>query len=254
MKSLCTSFLSIAVLACLASGQKNEKPKVSVIWGPDPTCHEKNATEVKALKPECSSVELDTVTFYIVKYAGVYYAMSHRPSRDYLVTSVQISNKTESAIHVNPLRSKMASFARESDFSAGAKGDVVSAESQDDLRQVSYRESSVIGERDGGIRSGLRVEERYEDTIDRNGRIVSRVTRIEPAAPPSSNPTPSMITNEVRVPRAVFNNVMKSKTMAAGEKIAGHVVFKAPDKEGRYIVFYLNAGSIEFVFPAAPKR
>ena len=252
MKSLCTSFLSIAVLACLAAGQKNEKSKVSVIWGPDPTCHEKNSTQVKALK--CTTVELDTVTFYIVKYSGVYYAMSHRPSRDYLVTSVQISNRSDSAIHVTPLRSKMASFTSESEFSGGVKGDVVSAESQDDLRQASYRESTVIGEQDGGIRSGLRVEERYENTVNRAGRVVSRVTRIEPAAPPSSNPTPSAITNEVRVPRVIYNNVMKSKTMAAGEKMAGHVVFKAPDKESRYIVFYLNAGSIEFVFPAAPRR
>jgi hypothetical protein len=255
MKKLTVSIFLFLVLSCLVLGQRNDKPKASVIWSRDANCHQNNTPEVKALRPQCSSVQVDTMTFYIVNYAGVWFAMTHRPSRDYLVASVQISNKSDAAIQVNPLRSKISRFQSVDEFIANSKGNSAPALSQDALRQASYRESTVIPENDGGIRAGLRVEERYEDTVNRSGRVVSRVTRLEPAAPPSSKPTPSIITNSLLIPSAVFDNIMKSKTIAAGEKVAGHVVFRNPDEEKvGYTVFYLNAGEIEFVFPAQPKQ
>lgn len=252
MKKLIACVSATLLLACFAFGQKNEKPKVSVIWSPEPGCHQNNTAEVKDRRPVCSTAQVDTMTFYIINFDGVSYAMTHRPVRDYLVTSVQISNKSETPIHVTPLRSRISRFKSAGDFTNGSKGDQSSALSQDNLRQASYRESTVIGEADGGIRSGLRVEETYEETVSR-GRVVSRTTRTEPAAPPSSNPTPSMITNSVLLPREVFDYVMKSQTIGAGQKAAGHVVFKGVEKDEGYVVFYLNAGPIEFVFPTKAK-
>jgi hypothetical protein len=252
MKNLVCCIVSALLLSCAVHGQKNPQPQVSVIWSADANCHAGNTPEVKAMRPECSLVELDTVTFAIVNYGGVSYAMSHRPVRNYLVASVQISNRSDTPIQASPLRSKIVRFKDVAAFAANTKGESSNAQSQDDLRRASYREATVTAESDGGIRSGLRVQERYEDTRNRSQRVVSRATVNEPAAPPSSDPTPSAITNQVLIPRAVFDNVMKSKSIASGEKAAGHIVFKAPEKDG-YIVFYLNAGPIEFVFPVDVK-
>src|SRR5215218_11024050 len=166
MKKPVISVFIILALACLVSAQRNDKPKLSVIWSPDADCHPNNSPEVKVLRPKCSTVQLDEVTFYIVNFAGVSYAMSHRPARDFIVASVQISNRSFEAIQVNPLRSRVIRFKSEKQFTANSKGDTAPALSQDQLRQATVREETVVAEHDGGSRSGLQVQERYEDTLN----------------------------------------------------------------------------------------
>ena len=248
MKKPAAALCIVLSLVCCLLGQKADKPKLSVIWSPDADCHPNNTSEVKALGPRCSTAEADGSTFYIVNFGGVSYAMAQRTARDFLVASVQISNKSEEPIQVNPLRSKVIRFKTVDEFLAKAKGDSFSARSQDDLRQASYSESSYIGEGEGGIRPGLRVEERYEDVVDKNGKVVSRTTRLEPTAPATSKPAPSRIRAEVAVPLEIFDNVLKSRILNSGEKAAGHVVFKDSEKRD-YVVFFMNAGPLEFVFP-----
>lgn len=247
MKKVTAALCVVLFLTCFGLAQKTDKSKISVVWSADPNCHVTNTAEVKAIGPQCSVAQVEGVTFYIVTYAGVSYAMSHGTARDFLVASVQISNKSKAAIEVNPLRSKVTRFKNMDEFMAKAKGESFSARSQDDLRQASYTESTY-GESEGGIRPGLQVQQRYEDVVNRSGRVVSRTTRIEPAAPPTSKPTPTRVRSEVAVPFAIFDNVMKSRTIGSGEKAAGHIVFKDSEKKD-YVVFFMNAGPIEFVFP-----
>ena len=247
------TFLLLLMFSCLCLGQKNDKQKVSVIWGSEPGCHPNNTQEIKALEPECAIVVVDNLTFRIVTVGGVSYAMSNRPVRDFLVASVQIANKSESPIQLSPNRSRLAIFKTAEDYAADAKPALHYAQSQDDLRQAAYRESTVTGEKDGEIRSGLRVRERNEDVTSR-GQIVSRTTILEPAAPQTENPAASIVTNSLLVPRAVFDYILKSKSLPAGEKAAGHLVFKNLDEVKGYRVLYLNAGSIEFVFPEVSKQ
>src|SRR5215204_1929001 len=250
MKKPVTCVFTILAFACLVYGQKNEKPKISVIWSPDADCHVNNSPEVKIRNPQCSTVQLDELTFYIVHFGGVSYAMTHRPARDFIVASVQISNRSFEAIQVNPLRSRVARFRSKEQFTANSKGDITPALSQDQLRQATVHESTVIAESEGGIRAGLQVQERYEDTLNRSRtRVISRTTINEPAPPPSSNPTPTAITNNILIPRAIFDKVMKSRIVPIGEKAAGHIVFKDSENKDDYVVFYMNAGAIEFVFP-----
>ena len=253
MKKPLACVAACLLLASVLFGQKNEKPKVSVIWSADPTCHQNNSAEVKALRPLCSTVQVDTMTFYIIDYGGVSYAMAHRPVRDYLVTSVQISNKTNSPVGVNPKRSRLGRFKSAEDYAASAKAEYSTAQSQDDLRQASYREAET-GEREGGIRSGLKVRDKYEVDYNR-GRIIRRpgASIDEPEAPPTEHPTPSKITSELLIPKVVFDYILKSKTLAPGEKAAGHLVFKHLAEDNSYMVLYMNAGQVEFVFPTVPK-
>jgi hypothetical protein len=235
----------------IVAAQKGEQSKTSVIWSPDPTCHRNNSAEVKALKPVCSSVQVESMTFKIIDFGGVSYAMTHRPVRDYLVASVQISNKATSPIELIAKRSRLGRFKSVEDYAANAKINYATAQSQDELRKVEYRDSEVLGERDGEIRSGLRLMERYEQSKER-GKVIQRTNRSEPAPPQTERQAESLIARDILVPREIFDYVLKSKTLAAGEKAAGHLVFKNSGQEKAYLVLYLNAGQFEFVFPSLP--
>jgi hypothetical protein len=253
MKTVATFLLTLA-FAGLCLGQKNDKPKVSIIWSSDPGCHHSNPDEVKAAKPKCSSVQIDTeTTFYIIEFEGVTYAMSHRPVRDYLVASVQVSNKGQSPIDINPKRARLARFGSQADYAGNSRPVFASAQSQDDLRKATYQEGE-IGERDGGIRSGLRKRDRHEVDYNR-GRVITRpgASIDEPEAPPTEAPMPSRISSDLLVPKVVFDNILKSKTLSVGEKAAGHLVFKHPPEDKSYLVLYLNVAQMDFIFPSVPK-
>jgi hypothetical protein len=243
-------FLTVATTAA----QKSEAPKLSVAWSPDANCHPANSPEVKELNPKCSSVTIENTTFYIIELAGVSYAMANRPVRDFLVASVQISNKSASAVEVNPKRSRLGRFMTADEFAANAKTEYEVPQSQDALRRATYRESEVIGEKDGHIRSGLRVRDRFEPDMNR-GRIIRRpgAQIEEPAAPQTEAPAPSTVTSNVLVPRSIFDNILKSKTLAAGEKTAGHLVFRNLEEDKRYLVWRLNVGRTDFVFTTMSK-
>jgi hypothetical protein len=253
MMKLFATFFLLLVFSPLLLGQTIDKTKTAVIWSPDPNCHQSNSEAVKALKPVCSSVQVEDMTFQIINLGGVSYAMTNRPVRDYLVASVQISNKTNAPMEVIAKRSRLGRYKSAEEYTTNAKGEFGSAQSQDELRQASYREGE-IGEREGGIRSGLRVRDKFEVDYNR-GRILRRPgsTIDEPEAPPTENPMPSKITSELLIPKVVFDNILKSKTLASGEKTAGHLVFKNSAGEKAYVVLYLNAGQFEFVFPTMPK-
>lgn len=251
MLKLSATFLVLLVLSDLGLGQRTDQGKTSIIWSPDPTCHQNNSAEVRALKPVCSSAQVENMTFRIIEFSGVSYAVTHRPVRDYLVASVQISNKATLPIEVVVKRSRLGRFKSVEDYTANAKSNYATAQSQDDLRRVEYRESELIGERDGEIRSGLKLMERYEANKER-GKVIQRTNRAEPAAPQTEREAQSTITSDILVPKAIFDYVLKSRTLAAGEKAAGHLVFKNSDEEKAYLVLYLNAGQFEFVFPYLP--
>lgn len=251
MLKLSATFLVLLVLSDLGLGQRTDQGKTSIIWSPDPTCHQNNSAEVRALKPVCSSAQVENMTFRIIEFSGVSYAVTHRPVRDYLVASVQISNKATLPIEVVVKRSRLGRFKSVEDYAANAKSNYATAQSQDDLRRVEYRESELIGERDGEIRSGLKLMERYEANKER-GKVIQRTNRAEPAAPQTEREAQSTITSDILVPKAIFDYVLKSRTLAAGEKAAGHLVFKNSDEEKAYLVLYLNAGQFEFVFPYLP--
>jgi hypothetical protein len=252
MLKLSATFLVLLVLSCLGLAQRSDQGRISIIWSPDPACHQNNSAEVKALKPVCSSAQVENMTFRIIEFSGVSYAVTHRPVRDYLVASVQISNKATSPIEVVVKRSRLGRFKSVDDYAANAKINYATAQSQDDLRKVEYRESELLGERDGEIRSGLKLMERYEANKER-GKVIQRTNRAEPAAPQTEREAQSTITSDLLVPREIFDFVLKSRTIAAGEKAAGHLVFKNSDEEKAYLVLYLNAGQFEFVFPSLPK-
>lgn len=251
MLKFSATFLFLLVFSCLGLAQRPDQGKTSVIWSPDPTCHQNNSAEVKALKPVCSSAQVEGMTFQIIDFGGVSYAMTNRPVRDYLVASVQITNKATSPIDVSTKRSRLGRFKSVEDHAANARGNFATAQSQDDLRKVEYRESVLLGEKDGEIRSGLRLMDRYEENKER-GKVIQRTNRAEPAAPQTEREADSSITRDILVPRAIFDFVLKSRTLAAGEKAAGHLVFKNSDEEKAYLVLYLNAGQFEFVFPSLP--
>jgi hypothetical protein len=198
-------------------------------------------------------VQIENVTYNIISYGGVLYAMSRRPVRDYMVASVQITNKSDAPIQLNLNRSRLGLYKSQEDYAANAKAEFSPYQSQDDLRRASYRESSVVGERDGEIRSGLRVQERHEDVRGKDQRIISRTTIYDPAAPQSEDPAPSVITSSLMIPRSVFDNILKAKTAAPKEKIAGHLVFRNFDDVKGYRVLYMNVGTVAFVFPDPPK-
>jgi hypothetical protein len=242
----------LLLLAFPAVAQKADKSKTSVIWSADPTCHQSNSEEVKALKPQCSAVKVDNLTFYIINYGGISYAMSHRPVRDYLVASVQISNKTDVPMQMNPNRSRLGLYKSIDDYNSNAKPELFAAQSQDALRQADYRESTVIGERDGDIRSGLQLRDKFERNVER-GKVIQRTNRDEAAPPPTEDATPASVTSSLLIPRSVFDYILKTKSIPPGEKTAGHLVFKNRDEQTGYRVFFLNAGSVEFVFPVAAK-
>jgi hypothetical protein len=251
MLKLSATFLVLLVLSCVGLAQSPDQGKTSIIWSPDPTCHQNNSAQVKALKPVCSSVQVENMAFRIIEFGGVLYAMTHRPVRDYLVASVQITNNAASPIEVIAKRSRLGRFKSVEDYAANARINYANAQSQDDLRKVEYRESEVLGERDGEIRSGLKLMERYEQNKER-GKVIQRTNRSEPAAPQTEREAETSITREILVPRAIFDYVLKSKTLATGEKAAGHLVFKNSDEEKAYLVLYLSAGQFEFVFPPVP--
>ena len=247
-KGIASCFVILLTVG-IAAAQKLETEKVSVIWSPDSNCHPANSAEVKEMKPQCSSVTIENTTFYIIEFGGVSYAMANRPVRDYFVASVQISNKSASAVEVNPKRSRLGRFKAAEEFASNVRTEYEAPQSQDALRRATYRESEVIGERDGQIRSGLRVRDSYEPDMNR-GRIIRRpgAQIQEPAAPQTEAPTPSTISSNILIPRVIFENVLKSKTLAAGEKTAGHLVFRNLEEEKGYLVWYLNVGRIDFVF------
>jgi hypothetical protein len=249
MLKLSATFLVLLVLSGLGLGQRTDQSKTSIIWSPDPNCHQNNSAEVKALRPVCSSAQVENMTFRIIEFSGVSYAVTHRPVRDYLVASVQISNKATSPIEVVVKRSRLGRFKSVEDYAANAKIDYATAQSQDQLRKVEYRDSELLGERDGEIRSGLKLMERYEQNKER-GKVIQRTNRAEPAPPQTERQAESLIARDILVPREIFDYVLKSKTLAAGEKAAGHLVFKNSDQETAYLVLYLNAGHFEFVFPS----
>jgi hypothetical protein len=180
--------------------------------------------------------------------------MTSRPVRDYLVASVQISNKTTASVEVIAKRSKLGRFKSVEEYAAAAKGQFGSAQSQDELRQATYQEEQLgVGE-EGGIRAGLRKRDPYEVDYSR-GSIRRRpgANVDEPEAPPTEKPPPSKIVSELRIPQVIFDNILKSKTLASGEKAAGHLVFKNPPEDKTYSVLYLMAGQYEFIFPTLPK-
>lgn len=253
MMKLFATFLVLVVFSCLSLGQKADKAKLSVIWSADANCHQNNSPEIKAMNPKCHTAQVEDMTFYIVDVAGVSYAMTHRPVRDFLVASVQISNKATAPIEVNAKRSRIARYKSAEEYAANVKPVYASSQSQDDLRQASYQEGE-IGEKDGGIRSGLKKRDQFEADYNR-GRIIRRPgSNIdEPEAPPTENPMPSKITTELRVPKDIFDNILKTKTLSSGEKTAGHVVFKRAPEDTSYLVLYLLAGQFEFVFPVVGK-
>lgn len=251
MLKLSATFLVLLVLSGLGLGQSTDQSKTSILWSPHPTCHQNNSPEVKALKPVCSSAQVENMAFRIIEFSGVSYAVTHRPVRDYLVASVQISNKATSPIEVVVKRSRLGRFKSVDDYAAHAKIDYANAQSQDDLRKVEYRDSELLGERDGEIRSGLKLMERYEQNKER-GKVIQRTNRAEPAPPQTERQAESLIARDILVPREIFDYVLKSKTLASGEKAAGHLVFKNSDEEKAYLVLYLNAGRFEFVFPYLP--
>ena len=251
MKKHTAVCLVLSALSSFTFGQKPETAANSVIWGEDAGCHPANSEAIKALKPQCSKVQVDTVIFYIATVDGVSYAMSYRPVRDFLVASVQISNKSGEPLQLRPSRSRLGHFQSPQAHLTSAGGDFVVARSQGDLRQAVFHESTVIGEKDGEVRSGLRLREKFERNVER-GRIIQRTNRNEAAPPPTEGSAPSIITSSLLVPRAIFDNVLKSKTLAAGEKTAGHLVFKDTENEKSFRVLFLNAGKFEFVFPVTP--
>ena len=228
-------------------------PKATVIWSSDPNCDASNSAEVKILNPRCSSVQIETTTFYIIDYDGISYAMTHRPVRDYLIASVQISNKTVLPLEIKAKRARLGRYPTSDDFVENTKAIYVGAESQDDLRQAIYQEG-VVGEREGGIRSGLKKRDKYEVDYNR-GKYVRRPGAAidEPEAPPTESPSPYQITSELLIPKMVFDFILKGKTLAPGAKTAGHLVFKQPPEDKSYLVLYLSAGSVEFVFPTVKK-
>jgi hypothetical protein len=252
MKPFAT-FLVLVVFSCLSFGQKADKPKLPVIWSPDANCHPDNLPEIKAMNPKCQTAQVENMTFYIVDIGGVSYAMTHRPVRDFLVASVQISNKAAAPIEINAKRSRIARYKNSEEYAANVKPAYASSQSQDELRQASYEEGE-IGEREGGIRAGLKKRDKFEVDYNR-GRIIRRPGAAidEPEPPPTENPVPSRITTELRVPKEIFENVLKTKTLAAGEKAAGHVVFKRSPEDTSYAVLCLYAGQFEFVFPVTGK-
>lgn len=252
MKHFATVLL-LVFFSSLSFGQKTEREKITVIWGPYANCHWRNSEAVKALKPRCSLAKVEDMVFQIIDFDGVTYAMTHRPVRDFLVASVQVSNKSNSPMELIAKRSRLGRFKSPQEYAADAKGEYSTAQSQGDLQQASYREGE-IGEREGGIRSGLKMRDKFEVDYNR-GRIIRRPGSIidEPEAPPTENPAPSKIASELLIPKVVFDYVLKSKTLASGEKAAGHLVFKHPLEDKSYVVLYLNAGQFEFVFPSMPK-
>lgn len=254
MMKLFTVFSVLLVFGVPGLAQKTDNSKTSVIWSADANCDSNNSEVVKALKPQCRTVQVENMTFQIIDVGGVSYALTSRPVRDYLVASVQISNRADSPLEVSAKRARLARYKTPEDFAANVKVAYVTPESQGELRQAEYRESQVIGEKDGDIRSGLRLKDKYEESIER-GKVIKKpgIQIDEPAPPPTENPAPSSITSRLRVPREIFDNVLKAKTVPVGEKAAGHLVFKNSGEEKMYLVWYLNAGQIEFVFPSVPR-
>lgn len=253
MMKLFATFLVLVVFSCLSLGQKADKAKLSVIWSADANCHQNNSPEIKAMNPKCHTAQVEDMTFYIVDVGGVSYAMTHRPVRDFVVASVQISNKTTTPIEINAKRARIGRYKSADEYAANVKPVYDSSQSRDELRQASYEEGE-IGERDGGIRAGLKKRDRFEVDYNR-GRIIRRPGAAidEPEPPPTETPVPSRITTELRVPKEIFDNVLKTKTLAAGEKAAGHIVFKRSPEDTSYAVLCLYAGQFEFVFPVVGK-
>jgi hypothetical protein len=229
---------------------QNEKQRLSVVWSADANCHPQNAADARALGPRCSSADVEGTVYYIITAAGISYAMTYHAARGFSIASVQISNKTDQQVDINPFKSRAVRFASADEFFRGAKGKAFSALSHDDLRKTSYRDHEVAAEPEGGIRPGLRVEERYEDTISRSGRVVSRTTVLEPKAPPTENPLPKRTDTNLLVSRAIFDNLLSAKIVPPRQKVAGHLVFKNSGEEG-FVAFVLPAGQLNFVFPLA---
>ena len=251
MKATLLLLLIVLSFAEVCVSQKEAKRRELVIWSADANCHAANRDEVKAAKPECSRVDVSGTTFYILSYKGVSYAFSQRQTDRFVISSVQISNKTNSALEPTPYRSRLLRYESvKSLVDAGKPAADAQALSKESLRQTSYDELPT-SEQDGGIRPGLQVQTIYEQRITGNGTIVRDRARLEPKAPPTERAGRGRLSTGLMVTRSVFDYVLTLKTLASQEKAAGHVVFKLPKDDG-FFVFAMNVGTMDFLFPMPP--
>jgi len=246
MKS-CTK-IALIVLLCVFGvlGQKNTKPRTSVVWSPDVNCGTLNSPEVRSAQPKCSSAKIDPMSFYITEYKGVTYAMAFQQSQEFIIASVQVSNGSGGKISVDPSHSRMGRFSSEEAFGGGGvPADNFSALSRDKLRQIKYI-TDPTPEVEGGVRKGLRTRDVVSDKLDRNGSMTG--AKITPRETPDEQLRPDRYSASLLVSQAVFANLLQSKDLNDKEKTAGYLVFKTSTEKGFYVLF-LNVGDMDFVFP-----
>lgn len=246
MKSLSIIVLIVFLCSFVGLGQKNAKTRTSVVWSSEVNCSSLNAPEVLLNKPNCTSANVETRSFYLADYKGITYAMAFQQSQEFIIASVQISNASGGQISVNPSRSRMARFTSEKAFASGEDPvDSFSWISRDKLRQIKYM-TDAVPVPEGGIRKGLRTREVLDEKLDKNGSMTG--ARITPRETPDEQLRPDRVSSSLLVSRAVYSGLLQSRDLNDKEKTAGHLVFKTTTEKGFFVLF-LNVGDVDFVFP-----